>query len=418
MALYPPTTRQAGNSLASITEPTHVVNSEIRHFPAICFDENATSLVEFGSSTHLKGDFLMTKLKKLWPTIAISLVTLTSIAGADDIQVRNLENRVSALEQRRGANGMINPPARPVVKDGIDLWIQAEALCFHAAEDGLAYGIKNETAAGLDGRVNNVGYNWDWGFRLGAGYNFPHDGWDMLLNWTWFRTDKEKKEGTTGGQAIWQTETNPANGPAILAATSAEGHTKFHMNLLDLEMGREFFVSKWLTLRPFVGGRAAWLTRDFNFEYDLTPNVQNITEVEGHNHNRFRGAGLRTGLNSQWGVGCGWSFFGDLAFSLIYGTQRIHAHQETDPGDARIEHVHNAWLTARPIMDLALGLRWDRLFFNDVYRIRFQLAWEQHTFWGFNKNMNFMNSTAQGKYAFNQGDLTLQGLSFQARFDF
>jgi major outer membrane protein len=362
---------------------------------------------------------MQNKLKKLCPALALTLCTMTSVVtGADDIQMRNLENRVTALEQRRGANGMINPPARPVVRDGNDLWIQGEALFMHATEDGLAYGIKNENSTGLDGRVKNVGYDWDWGFRLGAGYNFPHDGWDALLNWTWFRTHEKKQEGTDANEIIWQTVTNPSNGPAEVTAHHADGHSKLHLNLLDLEMGREFFVSKWLTLRPFVGGRAAWLNRSFTFEYKLNANGAALTEAEGHNHNRFRGGGLRTGLNSQWGLGWGWSFFGDFALSLIYGTQRIHAHQETDPGDARIGHIHNAWTISRPMLDLALGLRWDHLFYDDAYRIRIQLGWEQHTLWGFNKDMNFVSDDVQGKYTFNQGDLTLQGLALQARFDF
>src|SRR3569832_2110201 len=94
-------------------------------------------------------------LKKICPALAIGLATLTSVVCAvDDMQVRNLENRVSALEQRRGANGMINPPARPVVRDGTDLWLQAEALYMHATEDGVSYGIKQTSSAStVDGQV-------------------------------------------------------------------------------------------------------------------------------------------------------------------------------------------------------------------------------------------------------------------------
>src|SRR3569832_534456 len=97
----------------------------------------------------------MNKLNKLLPFLALSLVAITSVVSAvDDMQVRNLENRVSALEQRREANGMINPPARPVVKDGVDLWLQAEALYMHATEDGVSYGIKQTSSAStVDGQV-------------------------------------------------------------------------------------------------------------------------------------------------------------------------------------------------------------------------------------------------------------------------
>ncbi len=355
------------------------------------------------------------KLNKICPALAVACATLTSVVCAvDDMQVRNLENRVNALEQRRGANGMINPPARPVVRDGVDLWVQAEVLFMHATEDGLAYSIKNEGPGPVvDGSVKNVGYDWNWGFRAGIGYNLPHDGWDILLNWTWLRSNENKKESPNAPEVVLQTQTAPTQ--AAVAGTSAKGRARLHTNFLDFELGREFFVSKRLTLRPFAGVRAGWLNRNFRYEYHV-PGAEN----EGHNHNRFRGAGLRGGLNTQWGLCHGWSLFADLALSLIYGKQRLHSHQdqEADGVETRIQHVHNHWTTVRPMIDLGAGLRWDHLFNCDAYRLRIQLGWEQMTLFGFNKDMNFVNANAPGKYTFNQGDLSWSGLALQFRFDF
>jgi hypothetical protein len=360
-------------------------------------------------------------LKKLWPALA-AFTTLASVTcSADDMQMRNLENRVCALEQRRGANGMINPPARPVVRDGIDLWAQVEALYMHATEDGLAYAIRNNdldvASITVDGNVKNVKYNWNWGFRAGLGYNLPHDGWDVLLNWTRFRSHKKASEKHTPANLL-ATQASPAGANAFF--NTAKGASSLHFNLLDFEMGREFFVSKWLTLRPFVGVRASWLNRNFQTRYVFNE-LANI-RIKGHDHNRFRGAGLRAGLDTQWGLGCGWSFFGDLALSLIYGTQRLHSHQDTTFSSGakfRTQHVHDHWLTARGMLDLAAGIRWDHLLGNcDAYRIRIQLGWEQTSMFGFDKDLNFVNADAPGKYTQNSGDLAISGVSLQFRFDF
>lgn len=357
-------------------------------------------------------------LKKMWPALA-ALSTLASVTcSADDMQMRNLENRVSALEQRRGSNGMINPPARPVVRDGVDLWVQAEALFMHATEDGLAYAIKTtSTLPVVDGHVKNVKYDWSWGFRAGIGYNLPHDGWDTLLNWTWFQAHESKKNKPSAPEILVPTQVAPNE--ASLTDTSARGRARLHINMLDWELGREFFVSKWLTLRPFVGARGGWFNRNFKTKYTTSAPVQ---KIDGHDHNRFRGGGLRAGLDTQWGLGCGWSFFGDLALSILYGTQRIHSHQDLkNPGqnETRIQHVHDHWMTVRAMLDLALGLRWDHLFgCNDSYRIRIQFGWEQTTLFGFDKDLNFVNASAPGKYCFNQGDLGVSGVSLQLRFDF
>ena len=184
----------------------------------------------------------MSKLNKILSLVATSLVASTSVVSAvDDMQVRNLENRVSALEQRRGANGMINPPARPVVKDGVDLWLQAEALFMHATEDGISYAFKQENSAlAFDGRVKNLDYDWSWGWRAGIGYNAPHDGWDLLLNYTWFRSSEDKDSNTSAPAAFFQTWTNPASTTvAPVLVTTADAHTTLKFDYLDFQIGRD-----------------------------------------------------------------------------------------------------------------------------------------------------------------------------------
>jgi hypothetical protein len=360
-------------------------------------------------------------LKKMWPALAVAFTTLTSVACAvDDMQVRNLENRVNALEQRRGANGMINPPARPVVRDGTDLWVQAEVLFMKTTEDGLDYAIKTPLAAypsSPTGHVKNGHYDWNWGFRLGLGYNTAHDGWDMLLNWTWFQARGRNAETPKAPYAVGPTQLAPDFGSPDARAKS---HTTLHLNFLDFELGREFFVSRWLTLRPFVGARGAWLHRDFHVNY-----LCRICDTKhaGHDHNRFRGGGLRTGLNTQWGLGCGWSFFGDLALSLILGGQKLNNRQRTldlaTSARTTSLYLKDHWTTVRPMLEINLGLRWDHLFgCNDAYRIRIQLGWEQMNIFGFAKELNCVNASLPGKFIFNQGDLALNGLSLQFRFDF
>lgn len=360
-------------------------------------------------------------MKKMWPGLAISLVALTSFVNAvDDMQMRNIENRVSALEQRKGANGMINPPARPVVKDGTDLWLQAEALYMHATEDGMNYVINSHNSSFADGRVKNASYDWDWGFRVGVGYNMPHDGWDLLLNWTWFHSHEHHDDEADAGEFLMPTTTNASNSQGNLLVTEANEHHHLHLNLVDLEMGREFFVSKWLTMRPHFGLRAGWIHRNFEVELEggdaLTTNT-----LEDEFHNRYRGIGLRTGFDTQWGLGSGWSVYGQLAFSLLYGRQHLHGQEDlkaTSGAETEQLDVRNRWMMVRTMADVGLGIRWDHLFYDDNYRVRFQLGWEEHVVFGFNKDMDFVNSTIRGKLTNNRGDLAISGVAFQARFDF
>lgn len=373
----------------------------------------------------------MNKLKKLLPFVALSLVGMNSVVSAvDDMQVRNLENRVSALEQRRGANGMINPPARPVVKDGVDLWLQAEALYMRATEDSINYGIKqkNTSVNYVDGQVKNVSYDWTWGWRAGIGYNLPHDGWDMILNYTWFRSNENDSTNSDSNEAIYQTWTDPNSSNVTMAtvlAGHASGHSHLKFDYLDFQLGREFFVSKWLTLRPFAGARGLWTHRDLKVTYKGGTlgqgNLANAAKLREKFNNHYRGGGLLAGLDTQWGLGMGWSFYGNADIALIYGTQRLRDKQtkvSTTGTSQLFNRIHDNWTTVRTMIDLAFGLRWDHLFCDDAYRIRLELGWEQHLLPGFSRDLNFVDDVTPGKFVYNQGDLAVSGLALQARFDF
>jgi hypothetical protein len=313
---------------------------------------------------------------------------------------------------------MINPPARPVVKDGTNLWIQAEALLMHPTEDNVNYGIKQEnSAAPFDGRVKNISYDWSWGWRAGLGYNLCHDGWDVLLNYTWFRSGESDTTNTDASEVIYQTWTNPANTFSDRLVTKAKGLASLKFSYLDFQLGREFFVSKWLTLRPYLGARGTWTHRSLKAKYK---NVSDNFKLKEKLNNRFRGGGLLAGLDSQWGLGMGWSIYGQAAVSLLYGTQHLHETQDLTTGgsETRIAVIRDSWATVRTLTDLGVGFRWDHLFYDDAYRIRLQLGWEQHLLSGFDKDINLTDDVMQGKFVCSQGDLAVSGIAFQARFDF
>lgn len=353
--------------------------------------------------------------KKVLPALALSLASVTSVVNADDdVQIRNLNNRVSALEQSRNSGGMINPAARPVVKDGMDFSAQVEALLFRTTEDGLDYAI-DTTSGPLNGKVKNSTYDWSWGFRLGLGANLPHDGWDVLANWTWFRSNERHVD-------VLKTPTAPL--PTQLQTTEtgtvndAFAHSKLLWNNIDLEMGREFFVSKWLMVRPLMGLRGTWVHRHFTTDYKggtLTSDTANSFYA------RYRGIGLRGGFDTQWGLGNGFSIFGQMSGSLLYGKQRSSDTQSN--ASATAANANNRASAVRSMADLALGLRWDSLLNDDKYRLRLQAGWEEHVLFGFNRNMSFTRlgtdvGTSNGAFSNNRGDLAFSGLSLQARFDF
>ena len=380
--------------------------------------------------------------KKMGLAAAVSLVAFTGILNAaDDAQMRNLENRVNALEQRKGASGMINPPARPVVKEGVDMFVTGELLVWKATQDDMAYAVQldqNPTINGFNsGKVKNWRGKWAAGFRVGLGYNMAHDGWDIDAYWTHFNMHGKSEEDDNECEcvAIFQPvfqpkDFNNGNTTAVFVLEAEARKWKLDINMVDLEMGREFFVSKWLTLRPFVGLRGAWVRQKFEVEYagNGTFASNYTTLLAGANSVDFEsmkthmwGVGPRAGLNTQWGVGSGVSFYGNLALSTVWGRTKVtevaNAQNEVAATEAEIEHFSNKFSATRAILDLALGLRYDTTFADDSWAWGIWAGWESHYFWSQNKLFNF-GGHSNGEFYQYDGDLATNGVTIGMSFDF
>jgi hypothetical protein len=383
-------------------------------------------------------NFMQWNLKKTWLGLAAPLAMLTSMLSAanNDAQVRNLENRVSALEQRKGASGMMNPPANPTIRRGVDLSVFGDLLYWSVNQQGMPLAVVNKgTPDNLrDARIENLRGKWDVGSRIGIGYVIPHDGWDVDLTWLHFNTGSHKKILHSSSKKFIFGSMVPSTDPYSHdnAAHKGEGKWNLYFNQLDLDLGREFFVSRWLTLRPHGGVRADWLRQRIHSKLkNFTPGFPLPNEVNTNYKDRWWGIGIESGIDTQWGLGAGWSIFCDLAAAILYGRHHITLRDNDHPPITNFADFatslpsgkyakvkENLRRVAQPILDLQLGLRWDWKFNGDRLHLGLQVGWENHVYFNQNQFPFFCDGTNFGKFFANQGDLSMQGWSFGARFDF
>ncbi|SRR5581483_6139321 len=353
-------------------------------------------------------------------SLSTSLVAFTSIVNADGdtAQMRNLENRVSALEQRKGASGMINPQGRPQVRNGYDVFLFGDVLVWNAHEDGLLLGVKNKgSSTNLShAQTKTIHGKWNAGFRAGIGYNCMHDGWDYRLTWLRFNDTGRKNSSSHSGQFLFPTLVHP--GEDLGPADSMTSRWRLRLNQLDLDMGREFFVSKWLTLRPHFGVRTDWVRQNLRATYKSFDDAPGVSSVKARLKDHWWGLGLEGGLDTQWGLGCGWSIFGDITGSILYGFHHITDSTQDRPSHFKFVNMKDRFRVSHPIFDLEMGLRWDNMFCDDRYHLGLQVGWEHHIYFSQNQFPFFTDDVSLGSYVANQGDLTLQGWTFSARFDF
>lgn len=407
--------------------------------------------------------------------LLFSFVLVTASLHADDdtdATFRNWDNRLHALESKTRGSCTIMPPARPTQKCDWGAYVTLDPLWLKAEENGLGFVAVTESNGQIAIKVGSnyisgkttyktVHPKLDWGFRIGVGLNLPHDSWEIFAHWTRFRTHADrhvKADPNTlltptflSNQFAFNTSVRP---PILTVAavneaflTEASSHWELHLNEIDLEIGRQFFASKWLTFKPHAGLRSAWIRQKDKIAYkNFFQPVPGSTAVNAAFQNmtcNYWGIGLLGGLETEWGVGCGWSLFADCSASILYGYFQTTS-QESDRGVAVItqtrpnppllvpfdEELFNApdfYHVNRFITEYITGIRYDYMFCDERYHLGFQMGWEMHIFFGQNQFLRLFGEPVSlfdkrtvfpAKSVTYQDDLTLQGLSMQVQFDF
>ncbi len=330
------------------------------------------------------------------------------------------------------SNGTVLPSGSPQPRKGSNLFVQGDALYWRATENGLAPVMRGERvvnngATAIEGKYQELKFKWDWGYRVGVGYNLPHDKWDLLLNWTHVCTTAKRTDvqnfvptGASGTllYPVWVDGTVLSNFDTTAVILASAARWRLHLNLLDFEIGRQFFVSKWLTLRPHLGLRSAWINQKYQIAYAAI-DPPNTLAYAIQMKNEFWGLGVRGGLDTQWGVFKEISIYGNLALSLLYGhfdvkEEIAFTSTGANPLALRTKDPFN---TTRAITDLAIGLRWDHSFVERLH-LRLQAGWEHHLFFG--QNQFYLNTSGFPAIntRFDNKDLALQGWTFGTRLDF
>jgi hypothetical protein len=371
-------------------------------------------------------------INKNW-TLALGILALsTSIVSADQGAKMNQSSKMNPPQAMpmgvtSQPTGVITPPVAPTVNNGADFFVEADFIYWYVQEYGLDYvtssglGDNSNSSSGFVGQANR---KWEPGFKLGIGLEFEHDGWDLFANWTWLNpicnttayTDSSSSRDNffdIGAPNIFTNST----------CDSASAAWSMHFNAIDLELGRDFFVSRYMTLRPHFGLKTAWINQKFNTSYQIddTLNVKPsvaypvasfyASELENEQSLTSWGLGIRAGLNPVFHISRCWGIYGNLALSALY--QYFSAESEqyyTDStGDEHsLTNITRGNHTVTPVLELGLGLEYMTWFSNEAYMLHIKAGWEEQVWF----NTNQFISKSQ------EGNLTFQGFTFNVGFHF
>jgi hypothetical protein len=347
-------------------------------------------------------------LKILLPFIASSVVLAATPTAA---RPANSYEQSSEL-QKANMPGAYNASARPKVRGSWDIYFTGSYLYWQPMEENLELGILGSADSGIlsTGSVVQMDFKYKDGFKVGFGFFPSWDHWDAYAEYTWFKSTNLSHATASSGQALASFWGNPEE-----IADKRSGKSRWHLKLdiIDLNLGRSYYAGKELTFRPFFGARSAWIRQHYHSEFvpDTGPSL-----IENLDKSTSWSIGPEVGLLAHYLVGCGFRLIGSAELDVLYTNYDLttQAFEDSVLVTSLQEH-HLKYL--RPHMDLELGLGWGSYFSNHNYHIDLLATYGFQVFW--NQNMFRRTGLAQAYYRpVPNGDLFIQGLTAECRFDF
>ncbi|MBS0615723.1 MAG: hypothetical protein JSR58_04130 [Verrucomicrobia bacterium] len=264
----------------------------------------------------------------------------------------------------------------------------------------------------IDAKFFRPSPRWTTGGRVGFGGNTGFDGWEFIGYYTYYHNETEKHVSSD------QQHINVAWGRG-----EAEYNLTYQVG--DIEIGKIFYSSPKVTLRPLCGIRGAWIDQSnrATFKGDAVTFTDNTgatfftdQPLKINLDLDVRAIGPRIGLNSNWGSYRGLSILANVSASLLYGKGHTKIKVKVDSAsqdsggnisDSTTDvNVRDHFWELFPNLQLMLGVTWGYAFNHGKNMFRMSASWESN-FWWETANVLFFERS-----------LSMQGLTAGLGIDF
>lgn len=332
-----------------------------------------------------------------------------------------LESRVSNLELEMqmvrtetslGNFGARTASGNPQI-DSYGWYTKADFLWWGLYEGGTDFVYtKHEplNTLPLKGSLKSLSFDWNPGFRVGAGYQLDeHDGWDGFINFTWYQTQAARHASAPDGRFLLTSQgmvTDPE-----LDKSKAVWNVDFYD--LYLELGRNYFVSRYLSLRPSFGLMTSWFYQNRRIHYH---DAVSDAKFRIHGHNNFWGIGPRGQIQANWYFDSHFSLYGSAIGGLLWGTFDVE-EEELFSSFGEVYDMDFDTHHFCPMLGFQLGLAYDINFNDNLNHFGIKLLYENQYWWRQNQFPKFSGQPSF-YWEHQSEDLSMQGLTANFRFDF
>jgi hypothetical protein len=330
-----------------------------------------------------------------------------------------------------------NTSSRNIENQGAGLY--GEFLYWKAQESGLYYAHDCQSyfdgtdtkVASMIGDLHKVNPDWKPAFRVGAVFYLPYDKWETNLAYTYYRS---KKSSTYNG--VTPTLWGHSSRQIADFSNYAKASWRLNLNIADCEFGRQSYMGKYFSMKPYFGVRFAQVDQKLNINYVFNNNPANIGRLGASNvikpKSFFAGAGLKAGIDTDFTLIKAIKFYTITSGSLLYGrfSNRYIVIQTLPavPEQRTIANAGDSFYQSIASGQLAMGFKFGSYFNQNKNHFDFQIGWEQNIFFGVNKMQHYVHKLTEysshqdqvngSKLMQENKNLTLQGIVVNATIDF
>lgn len=271
-----------------------------------------------------------------------------------------------------------------------------------------------------NGKFHFASLNWTPGVRGGLGIPLQRDNWQLLGIYTYHYSDGRQQAKKPNNPDLFLNGNFRENVQADPLVALSEINLKFQQG--DVLLAKCFNPCEALFMKLTMGLTGAWFEQYWTVEYQAPTAQYPINTNKIKNDWKYYGGGGRLGLDLDWNMGKGISFFGRFSGAVVMGRYKFHyfAHNpnfSTFPtGDANFDEIRYV-----PNTQVALGFKWFGCIFGANTDI--QLGYELNSWW----NVHMLPVTPwvpsgaadSEKYTFHRnGNVSFQGFTGRIGFKF
>jgi len=328
------------------------------------------------------------------------------------------ETTVTQPEKERVITPIVAPQPKETAKIEATadfIWWKSYLGNMEYAWSGVFDGVLVDTPnSASKGTIKAPDFSFAPGLKLGLGVVFLHDGWDLYANYTRL-ANQEEKNSIIGKQGVGLIGLFPplVTNFSLEAIKEATCTWEQSFNVLDLELGRNFFISRYLTLKPFFGLKFDWIEEEFHEKFFGQPRSRGAL-IDVMRKERVWGIGIRAGLDTVWHFTRNWGLYGDFAitalwsdFHTIIKEQTINRVQDQVAAINSYEKIQQV----TPVYEAGLGLIYMLWFNKDRYLFYSKIGWEEQVWVHYNQII-------PPNFNVKAGNLSLHGLTAEVGFTF